>query len=46
LLQIKDKINLEKKFRSIEGIQNRNLINFEKELKKTDILFKKVEDDN
>ena len=44
--KILDKINLEKKFRSIEGIQNRNLINFEKELKKTDILFKKVEDDN
>ena len=39
-------LNIDLKERNIENIKNKNLFNFEKELSKHEILFKKVENDN
>ena len=39
-------LNIDTKKRNIENIKNQNLFNFDKELDKYEILFKKVENDN
>ena len=39
-------LNIDLKERNIENIKNKNLFNFDKELNKHEILFKKVENDN
>ena len=39
-------LNIDLKERNIENIKNKNLFNFDKELSKHEILFKKVENDN
>ena len=44
--KILDSMNIDIKFRNIECIKNTNMFNFELELKKPGILFKKIENDN
>ena len=43
--KILDSMNIDIKFRNIECIKNTNMFNFELELKKPGILFKKIEND-
>ena len=39
-------LNIDVEKRNINNIKNQNLLNFEKELNKHEILFKKIENDN
>ena len=44
--KVLDTLNIEEDQRCLDSIQNSNILNHDKELKKFSILFKKVEDDN
>ena len=43
---ILDKLNIQNKDKLFKTIDNNKILDFSKSLKKTEILFKKVEDDN
>ena len=44
--KVLDILNLDKKDRMIDSITKKNIFNHDKELKKIEILFKKIENDN